>query len=291
MNSIMIDNWTLDSIAYDYRHCSNGEISDEYARFLSAVILWDEIYYPDNEKSYWKGCNDMMDSILKPIFDKTHLFEMQSEDLYCEYYEGNERKLIAKEAIRYLLISDFYNCDYLPSKQRQEFLSINSPYEIVKRINVLNRINYMNTLDNSINRTFTEIGRMFGDIEFVIKRPVLVDFIMQNTPKGMTYLDVALHLRQEGPVVKYRQYLSDVETAIEKKQWKVLSEMVQYSEKIVSETVNIDKRSICSANIAILPMPSLNFSKEIGITRRNIHLSFLETLSQFAFDGRNLLMV
>lgn len=58
MADIMIDNWTLQraaiSINDTYEKISSP--NEEYVKLIEALVLWDHVYFIDNEYSqYWKS--------------------------------------------------------------------------------------------------------------------------------------------------------------------------------------------------------------------------------------------
>lgn len=282
MNAIMVDNWLMQEVVWD-SFCR--DMSEEYAKYLTAIVLWDEIYYPKNFKSTgWSQMPSKITSIVHPIDDSNELFGDLAEQLYQSQYSDCS-KVVAQDAIRYLILSDYMNCDYFPSGKRQEFLKENNPCGIVDN---LNRFSYLHTLDTEINERFEEIFRRLELTHFEIKRPVLVDFIIQNTPSDMSYVDFAIHLKHEGPVIQYRKYLEDIEKALEKNEWNVLIDMIHYSEDAVRKVISLDKKCMGAIDVIIAPIPSLSFSKKITPDKRKIHLSFLDDLSKFAFNGRRL---
>lgn len=282
MNAIMVDNWLMEEIVFD-SFCP--DMSEEYAKYLTAIVLWDEIYYPQNDLSFvWKQMPGAITSILKPIEDVGEQFEELAKQLYHSQY-SNYPEIVARGAIRYLLFSNLCNCDYFPSGKRQRFLRENRPHEIIKR---LTRFDYINILDSEINDCFRQMFEKFGQSDFRIKRPVLVDFIIQNTKPDESYIDSAVRLKKEKEVVQYRRYLSDIEDAIDKRNWNELYEMISYSEDIVRKAINLDKKNIGAIDVTIAPVPSIGFSKSLDLGRRKMHLSFLEDVCKFAFNGRKL---
>lgn len=287
MNSIMVDNWLIQDIAVSTLNNTN-QLSDNYAKFLSALILWDKIYYPMNEMSFgWsKLSTDTISGVLNSFSDFDYLFEEEALTLYNEFYKDEETRTIAQGAIRYLLLSNHLGLDYLPISERSNFLKTHNPQDIIKKID---RFDYISILDSSIEEHYQEFNRIFKRDIFRIQKPVLVDFIIQNTPKEMSYIDFALHLKNEGPVVQYRKYLSDIEDALEKREWYILNEMLKSSEEIVTKTVNMDRKSIGTITLDIVPVPAISFSKEFSLSRKKFHLSFLEDLTRFAFNGRKIL--
>lgn len=286
MNAIMIDNWLAqEAILNEYTF--KDELSLNYQKLLSAIVLWDEIYYPLNEKSIqWKMINNSEINIfLKPLEDYKRLFEYEANSIYIENYQKLERRLIAKEGIRYLLLSNYQGFDYVPSSARNLFFERYNPYNI---LNKLNRFDFIKTLDKEIVDYFDELNSKFGRNVFEIQRPVLVDFIIQNTPKSMSYIEFALKLREEKSVIQYRKYLTELENSLENREWKKLQELFEISSEVVHNAVKLDKKSIGTIEFSFSALPALNFSKEIEISKRKIHLTFLDKLSEFAFDGRKM---
>lgn len=286
MNGIMVDNWSTHEIVTDlYNH--DKEISENYGKLLSAVLLWDELYYPHNERSLlWQIMKKIKaDTLLKPIDDESHLFDKEAKSVYLEHYQNDESSIVAKEAIRYLLLSNFKGLDYFPSSDRATFLNKYNPQNIVSK---LDRFDFVRIIDKEIVDYFTEYNSVFGRNVFEIKRPVLVDYIIQNTPKEMTYFEFAMQLRNERSIVQYRDYLSKLEIALENREWKILNELLCISKEIVNDVAKLDKTSIGTIGVSVSPLPSLSFSKEVTINRRKIQLTFLEQLSKFAFNGRKI---
>ena len=285
MKSVMVDNWFLQEVCED-RYISKNSQFENYGKLLSAIILWDEIYYPYNEMSKaWNFFHFFdFEGVLKPYDDSEQIFENLAEEIYAnEYKSKGENSVVAGGAIRYLLMSNKFGVDYFPSDERSMFLQKHGMGDIC---NKLTRLDYLKPIDRQINEYFTELNDKLGKIVFTIKRPVLVDFIIQNAPKNMSYVEYALHLRQEGWVVQYRNYLDDIERALQNNEWKALGEMLKYSDSIVSHIINVDKKSIASINFKIAPIPSLSISKSLDISKNKVQLSFLENLAKFALSGR-----
>ena len=278
MNSILVDNWAMQRIVasiYD------NEISKEYEKFLSAIVLWDKIYYAKNKYSFiWKNFLIKTKDSVEAINDSNEYFDKIANQLYAEKY-SNYSKIVVQGAIRYMLLSNYYGCDYFPSEKRNEFLAENSPYK------VMNRYNYIGVLDHEINDYFCEMFEKLGRHDFKIQRPVLVDFIVQNSKIGESYIDCALRIKQEKSVIQYRKYLSDIELAVQQKQWTLLSDMVTYSKKIVNNITKLDSKNIGTIDMTIAPIPKIEFSKSFTLKKSKIQLTFLDELGKFAFCGRN----
>lgn len=284
MNSVMVDNWVMQEIIYELYDLEE-EISDTFSQFLSSIILWDDIYYPDNEMSkFWNNIPSNLNTIIHPINDEYHFFENESTKLYQQKYSAYS-DVIAKGAIRYFLLSNHLNHDYFPSLERQTFLKQNNPYGIIKN---LTRLDFLNPLNNAITQQYEEMFMHFDNLNFHIERPILTDFILQNKPYNMSCIDYALHLKYEGPIVKYRNYLSDLETALNNNDYRYLIELIQYSQEIVNNVITMDKRTIVSGEFQIFPSISINLAKDFHLTTHHAHLTFLDNLARFAFNGRKI---
>lgn len=286
MNAIMVDNWLMQEVMQDFYDYEKQEISDAYARFLSSIVLWDEIYYPENEMTFcWKQLPESLRMILNPIEDTEHLFDAEASRIYHDKYSETHSSIVAQGAIRYYKLSNHHDLDYLPTKERTDFFANT---DFLKYYERLNRLNYMETLDSAIDTEHDAMMKQMGVTHFQMKQPVLVDYIIQNAPKDMTYFEYALHLKNEGPVETYRKYLSDVEAAIEKGEGTVLREMSGYSEKLVKDICDMDKKSIGTLGIALYPTQSFSFSTPLKVQKRRIHLTFLRDLVEFSYRGRML---
>lgn len=282
----MVDNWLISEVIRDINVISNDALSKEYGKFISAIVLWDKIYYPNNEMTPSFGImSDVLSTILCPINDANHLFNGDAYVLYEKQYRSDTSEVVAQGAIRYWLLSDYYDCDYLPCDKRQIFLKNVDSIELNKRIS---RINCLKYLDDSIDEYFREMLEKVGTTKFSIRYPVLIDYIVQTTTNEMSYIDRALHLKQEGPVYKYREYLSDMEQAFEKSDFRLLNDMKRYSEELVRNIARMDDQNIWTTGLSIFPMLGVSISKGINIKKRKVRLAFLNELGKFSFNGRKI---
>lgn len=285
MNSVMLDNWMLSDVLCDIYNIRDNTVSESYQKFLFAIVLWDKIYYPNNELSpYMNPANGTISSILKPIDDITHSFADEADAMYKEYFNGEYSEIIVKGAMRYLLLSSHNKCDYLPCEARQKTLACANFIELNRRISRSNSLDFLN---DAINEYFIELFSKLGATNFTIKTPILTDYIIQTTPDEMSYIDRALHLKYEGPVEKYRKYLSDMENAFRKSDYRLLIDMKNYSENLVKDIRIMDSKNISVVNCTILPIPSISFTKEVQL-KGGANLAFLDELGKFAVNGRKL---
>jgi hypothetical protein len=199
MNSLLLDNWVMQQVAVDVFDFKSG-VSETLSHFLSSIILWDEVCYEQNENSiYWSdlATNDLMD-FLKPIECNPNVkekVERKAGDLYNESFCEHDQQT-AEGAIKYWLLSNSLGCDYFPAKDRQDFLRANFLNKEDYK-NILNRLEYMNPLDNSIREAYSELAENLQFLQLELHRPVLTDYIVQNTPSNMSYIDYAINIRED----------------------------------------------------------------------------------------------
>lgn len=289
MNSLLIDNWTMQEIASNLTDLPDTKISEAYADLLTALVLWDEIYYPNNELSqYWKntGLGEQLSNFIKPYEDKNQMFLERARELYKEYYLDKGTEIVVSGAIRYLMLSNSLNCDYLAYKSRAQFINTYNP---IKEMSYnINRKEYTNFLDKNIIDKFKELNEILGRNVFEFEMPVLVDYIIQNTPDDMSYIQHALKLRKEKSVIKYRKFMTEMEKELKNCNWKKIFEFQEASRDLVNDITKIDKKHIINVSMSISVTPSLNISKDFVIKNKKINLTFFKKLIKFAFMGRTM---
>lgn len=290
MDRVLIDNWKMEEITANMFDFSTSATSKEYNELLSALLLWDEIYYLENKFStYWKSTNlfDLISPVVIPYNDEENMYDSEAEILYQRFYESEWTGEVAIGAIKYLLFSDMLGCDYLASQKRTKFIKKYNPVETIGEKRIL-RTEYGKFLDKSLIECFEDLNTIFGSNVFEIKKPVMTDFILQNTPKGMTYIEFAMILRNEKPIVEYRNYLKKMENDLNACNWDCLFKLKYQTEELVRNIVRADEKNIYNIAGSISISPSINISKDIKLKKKNVQLAFFEDLARFAFRGRKL---
>ena len=290
MNEVMVDNWLLEDIV---DHCNSPTVPDSLGVLLSAIVLWENVHYPMNPMSFFWSERDVSGTKWFPeinsIRNALSFFVDSNEEFSAEQklffrnnrdlFEKNTSEVIAAGALRYLSLSNKQGFDYLPCAERREFIS---KYPDVCRKSI-NRIDTLSPLEKEIDEFLDDLSSVYKDSYFSIKRPVLVNYIINNTPDDMSSVDYAFHLKNEGPVVAYRRYLVELEKAFNKQDLRELSRLRTYSKEVVQGIINMDV-TIGSADFSILPLPGISLTRSIDIAKK-IHLTFLEDLARFSLSG------
>lgn len=290
MNKVMVDNWFLEDIVNDFR---NGQIStsNSYAELLMAIVLWDEVCYPQNIFNWWDSIPSHIQHRLCPLDDTK---ENGVPGVFLQSVDSLDNLVL-----HYMALSNKYECDYLPCLQRRVSCACYSMLE-----HALIQMKMQENLDKTIEAYYRETYKaLSGFSQIKIKMPILAKYIFDNTPEDMTPFDFAFHLKNEGPVIKYRQYLNEIEDALEKQNWKDLRYLLSCSEDAITDVLTLEKKGIENVTFDIWPMPSISlkfrnanvsisktasFSIKASSSSKKIHLTFLRHLTDYAINYMKL---
>lgn len=318
MNNIMVDNWFMEEVIADIRD-QQIHYSNCYAELLMAIVLWDEVYYPLNNYNWWNTIPSQVQNKLKPIEDLKEKGKNKSiKELYRYKYKGlsedefywlkwkepvlaDPEDIVCSGAIRYLALSKKHNLDYLPCVKRQNFLREFCSINNIKTS--LPRMRLQGEFTKTIKEYYVETYKSLIDFSnFEIKMPVLANFIIDNASNDMSPIDFALHLKNEGSVVKYRNYLKEIEIALEKQNWKELRYLLRCSEDAINSVISIDRKKLKSISVSIFPVPSIAFNQnKIGVTispsltiegfqkyYKKFNLIFLKDVTKYAINNMKI---
>lgn len=125
MADIMIDNWTLQraaiSINDTYEKISSP--NEEYVKLIEALVLWDHVYFIDNEYSqYWKKFLYRFgyEKYLSP-------FAIPKEENISVHSLGDiENSIISEKALMYSTFCNKHNISYAYVGERRAFDKVES---------------------------------------------------------------------------------------------------------------------------------------------------------------------
>lgn len=279
MVDILIDNWTLQraAISINDTYENIAVPNEEYIRLIEALILWDNIYYLDNDYSqYWKNIlwRFGYQKYLTP-FSKGQLTD---HEVFQKEILGND--IVEKSALKYSNFCNKNHIAYLPCKERAEYL---------KKCDLLgsyvNRKDVMNLLDRTLAEYYISLNKRFGTDKIKFTFPVLFDFVAANT-KDNFYLQTALQLRNEKEVIQFRKWLSSFEQQLQHGNLLELEKILNYLPALISDLTKVTS-SKWNAELQIGLTPAINLPIGFGgSTKHLIHVDFLRTLSSFAISRR-----
>lgn len=312
MNNVMVDNWLLEDAVINLQR-NPMEPSKSLSDLLMAIVLWDNVYYPrKGHSTWWTEVQPDLQDYLLPIEDngldglqealgdvsrvRTKSPEQQDEG------DGTQEPLIvSSSAFRYLRLSSQNNCDYLPVRERQEYLAKNLLFTDSKVRDMLVKIGSQKMLDKQVKAYVEESLKALLDMPKVeFKMPVLTSYILKDTPVGMSPVEYAFHLRQEGAVIRYREYLAELANTIERQDWKEYRRLIGCATDAIQGVLTMDKGRIGSINAGIFPTLSATLEtpyftastdpqkllalKLENFKRRKYHLTFLRDLTKHGIN-------
>lgn len=286
MQGILLDNWSIENIITCSTESDKINYSKEYMDLLEAIVLWDDLYYPENSySSWWKYIAE--DHSINKIIQPLHYDEDEFNDEIDKKLKGiggtrDFTDNVVNGAVRYMLLSNKNGLNYFPCNKRCLFLEQSKLYDNLKNIN---RFDIMRTFDREIVKYYKELNNFFGKNIFVFEFPVLVNYIIQNTPSNMSYIDYAIKLREDKRVVAYREYLNEIEVAINNTQWDKLRKFEKETKGLVRDIFET-RELIDSISVNLLALPSFNVPISNLPSKKNVHLCFLRKLGDFAYKGK-----
>lgn len=289
MQGLLLDNWGICKIITRTSGFDNEKYwNKEYIDLLEAIVLWDDLYYPENEYSYWwkrLGVTHSINNIVKPIKNERNKFDKEIDIMIKNIPKIDDfPELVSVGALRYMLFSNKLGINYLPCKERSLFLEQSNfcySWENIDRLGIID------VFDKEVIKYYKELNDFFGKNIFTFEFPLLIDYIIQNTPDNMSYIEYAIKLREDKCVVAFRRYLNEVEIAINNAEWNKLFKFEKETKGLVNDIFQ-HKKFVESISINLLALPSFNIAVSNLPFKKNIHLSFLRNLGNFAYKNRKL---
>ena len=283
MDGILLDNWSLEDLIEGYSYESNKA----YYNLLETIVLWDKLYYPENEYSlWWKHISqdNSIKKVLIPFPDNNSEFQDEAVDIFNNLKDSDKySRIVGIGGIRYSLLSNNSGLDYFPCIKRSEFLSCINRKQFYSEM--MNRFKLTYALDNEVKKYYAELSEFLGTNEIQFEVPLLADYIIQNTPSSMSHIEFAIQLREEKGIKSYRRYLHKIEEAFNNGNWNKIFIYKDATKEIVHEIFK-DKPVVESAGCDILAAPSINVSFTKHPIIKYVHLNFLRKVTKFAYKNR-----
>lgn len=254
MSTVLIDNWNLVNANLIKDIKGNCIPNDAYSDLLSALVLWDDVYYLDEGffTSSWLYDKKNIKELLKPLYIDIEVrknFEHSSDLIYCNNYKHKYTKIIAQRAIYYSEISKASQMNYLPVDRRSDFLNKNMDIEnlwtrngIIKEEEqeILSKMNHFNNSDIS-------------NIQF----PLLTNLIIKNSKNGDGYLETALSVKNTKEVKLFRKYMDKIDKEINEGNESELKYVLNLIPEIVNDIQNMDRKIKLTTSLKMKISPSV----------------------------------
>ena len=203
MSKILIDNWSIEE-TYALEE-SEYDKYPPYMDLLETIIFWDELYYPNNERSgqwRWIFSKHEIVNLLHPLNDDDIKYRDMAQQMLKERLDYSPDNLEIG-AIRYLLLGMNSGLDYLPCYERNIFLKqlecsmgdesfrktlSDIAEETLGQSNVMSqRREEIQALNNRLMSFYIRHKERYGDDKFEFPRPIIDEYILRNKPENMDY--------------------------------------------------------------------------------------------------------
>lgn len=295
MREVLIDNWSLEDMVFDLYDTDRLLSNPSFHNILEAIVLWDNIYFPNNEySSFWKMTSKESD-IGRYIqsYGDSNDFEDYSSFLYKSYFKKKYTENVVCGAIRYSLIADKKGFDYLPCQKRSEFIQKSNVYNILNEekskymngcmVNSIMRNDFVEVVNREVKEYFDDFNAFYGKNVFELKMPVLANYIINTKPYEVSYFEYAYMLKRKLAVKQFLKYLSSVEKDISEGNFVSCNRFAKDMRELVDDICGIDREFVVSIDGTIISKPVLNYDV---FKIRKINYCFLKKIIKTSISCR-----
>ena len=262
MSEVLIDNWNLYNADVIKNHRGDEIPNEAYSDLLSALVLWDDVYYLDNLNGLDNGISvfkwkyekkgNYFKEIIKPLCLDLNIktkFEDAARTIYNDNYEQKYSKVIAQRAIFYGEICRACQIDYFPFKKRSDFI-----YENMDIIDYWTRNELIKVEEKEILSRIREFNNSYYS---AISFPILAKLIVKNSNSSTEYIKTALEIKATNEVIQFRKYMDKIDRDINKGDVKELRYALSLIPEIVNDIQKMDKKLKICAEIKLKISPSV----------------------------------
>ena len=289
MSSVIIDNWCMQLSLLrfiDYPISMDDDEMNALYDLLTALVLWDEIYYSFGVDSMiWHSVAYGLLDYLKPLpQDEGWTKIISKTDLMAQMNSQGYPPIVAEGALRYLLMSNYYHTNYLPAPRRSEFLVKESVCQ-----EIFNRKLLMGYVDQQVSAKYNEIYSAFGNKSLHFPIPLLANYIVKNARSQQDMFAIALEIRQTKEARQFRKWLDELDASINAGnilEMKHLMNTVSFLINELERLVDCRENAKIEMTIGITPSITVPVPLPFQNKEKHIHTSFLKNLIQFGLTER-----
>jgi len=311
----MMDNWSLensfvylqDNTISTRTHHGNPNESrlSSWINFLNALVLWDEIWFYSSYYSYgWKNVRgklreqnlplEELDKIIHPI-DEMFVDTKSIEELN-HYLESMFHGAVERGAIYYRELSNLLGLNVLlhPARSTPEAESAYEEYFAAfanrkKFQKNFSRLDILDRVDRELLDYYDNIKRELGRDFFQIQNPVFYDYIGRNARTPREAIDVAISLREDSDIIRFKGQIDEVEGKINSGNTQALLALLKQVADAAQEITNQYNREthLCDVKISFKPDISKTIPIKFNASKeRKVHLAFFSKLLEFGVYER-----
>lgn len=317
MSTVMLDHWglitclpyKLQNRKFDFKRKKDRELIDMcWQNFLTSIILWDDIFLdfssfsyscslqsPNLRKTYTKFI-----STLNSEFDNTRIFNFIKngsmplddgkansskrkafmEEINQQYNDPLMRGLLLS-GFDYLMKANYLGYNYLPHPYRTNVLHNSGLFQ-----NNFIRTKYLEILDKKIENYTDEVNKLYGDKVITVDFPVLYKFLHDNAKNPKEELHIALSLRDDKNVIKFRNSMNKIENMLKNGNIYNLDASLKKVNEITDKLTNniYNKKISFGVSLGLSPSFNIDFDNKDKV-KSKLHTTFLYDIADFALKG------
>lgn len=323
MASVMLDNWGLSNCAENLiarskeSDAKKSEILHRkkpwgsypgverdrdicWQNFLTSLVLWDRVYLNLWETGFSYDactiqlflevareqlkCRDIIRTV-KPWDYAAYVYSAESiSQLYGHIEEGwrkSPRFELLCQSYQYHIQANVLGYNYLPHPRRASLL-----YESGIFRKEFDRTKYLDTLDKSVIEYIDKLNTLVDCQLKTAQFPLLYGFIASNAGDVNEELQVALELRQNRNVKRFRKSIDKIEKAYSEGNLMAVQASLLETKEICDTITSEMYSKPWSFGVSLAVSPSINIDGEVqGKVRSKLHTTFLYDLASFAIKG------
>lgn len=276
----------------------NQPIYQCWDNFLTAIVLWDEIWSCNLSPYEWEDIlpnaqNEVND--LNNIMHQVDVFLLDHE-LFLIYNELNEgptgnphsftehytrSMTLSRRTESYQILSSSLSIPYLAHPYRAQMKSRYQP--------IFNRRDMVRMVDRELEEYYSEINNQLGRNLYQFKYPVLIDLITGGATSPKEELQSALTLRKNPDIVSFRDSMCEIEHLVQRGDTQLLQAELKLVSDLAKEITTKYKRELTLGEISLFPTPSFTFPIHLKKTNKGEpHVTFIRQLLNYGVYKRPL---
>lgn len=281
MKNVLIDNWFLENIAFKYNDQLQLFSSQEFLNILEAILLWDNVYYPENEYShFWQyliGDTDLRNYITGCGY--TDEFSNIAQEVYNgKIFTGYSRNTVCG-AIEYSLLAAEKGFDYLPCSQRSRFIKnenlTRNLFNIIGDQNLIKKNKYFDLLDESIKEYYKDFNKSIKENVYEMKFPVFTKYILKAKPSDISFYEFVSNLKKRLCVKEYLKYIENIEKEMEQGKFINCQRFKNDINELVDEITKKNPELIMAVKGQMKPEFNINYNL---LNIRKLHFCFIKEI-------------
>lgn len=279
MGAVLLDNWTLYDISYPSNLSFDAQM-DNLENLLMSILLWDKVFFWDNGKtSLWKNESRIM-------YNSTYLQGIKlPQSVEYKVNRVLDSDVVAGGAKQYQLIAEELGCDYLPKRERYDYLIAHGYYN--QENNVYPKL-VVETVEESVQQYYDDLTALLRGTRLKFNCPLLVDYIRDQAGVTSDYISVALQMRETKALQSMRTWIDNLRNSIDRRNLIETQHMMEDVRDIVSQLSAPQKKGIRIKEISIHPLPPfVDIILELNPSPRKpkTQLAFLYNLVGHVLEG------